>query len=258
MSLPRPRRLERSWNTSRGTGPSLRRLRTATLLLFVSFALLVAASGAYYLNQQHDAAIDGAMRTARVAMDTVQSEATLTFGETLRVADGVADLYREQIAHNQVDEASLHKVLADKAAAPARPGALHACSTPSTKASPDRVPIPVDVSMILTSGMSLRRLHRHRQRHVLRPALPERPPRHPADVVPAARARSCGTPVTWCAAMWWRCSTPIISPTTTAPWIMAPRGASPSGRRTAAWSPPAAMKDAARSTARAWPASWPS
>ena len=131
---------------------ALRRLRTATLLLFTSFALLVVGSGAYYLNQQHQAAIDSATRTARVALDTVQYQAALTFGETLRMSEGVADVYREQLVHNQVSEAALHNLMGAKL--PRMPGLVTFTlfDTQHNGIAGSRS-FPVDVSMILTSGM---------------------------------------------------------------------------------------------------------
>lgn len=132
---------------------SLRRLRTATFLLFSSFALLVVGAGAYYLDQQHTAAVDGAIRTARVAVDTVQYQAAQTFGETLRMTEGVADVYREQLAHNQVSEAALHKLMSAKL--PRTQGLVtFTLFDTDHKGIAGSRSYPVDVSMILTSGMS--------------------------------------------------------------------------------------------------------
>ena len=132
---------------------SLRRLRTATLLLFISFALLVVGAGVYYLDQQRQNAIESATRTARVAMDTVQYQAAQTFGETLRMTEGVADVYREQLAHNQVDEASLHRLMSAKL--PRMQGLITFTlfDTEHNGVAGSRS-FPVDVSMILTSGMA--------------------------------------------------------------------------------------------------------
>ncbi|MHB1205976.1 MAG: sensor histidine kinase [Rhodospirillaceae bacterium] len=132
---------------------SLRRLRTATLLLFSSFALLVVGAGAYYLDQQHAAAVDGAIRTARVAVDTVQYQAAQTFGETLRMTEGVADVYREQLAHNQVSEAALHKLMSEKLPRTQGLVTFTLFDTGHNGIAGSRS-YPVDVSMILTSGMS--------------------------------------------------------------------------------------------------------
>lgn len=93
---------------------SLRRLRAATLLLFTSFVLLVVGAAVYYLEQQRQAAVDSALRTAGSALDTVQYQAAQTFGDTLRIAEDVADVYREQLVHNQVSETSLHQLMSGK------------------------------------------------------------------------------------------------------------------------------------------------
>ncbi len=131
----------------------LRRLRTATLSLLTSFALLVVGAGAYYLDQQHQNAIDSATHAARAAMNTVQYQAAQTFGETLRMTEGVADVYREQLAHNQVDEAALHRLMSAKL--PRMQGLITFTlfDTQQNGVAGSRS-FPVDVSMILTSGMS--------------------------------------------------------------------------------------------------------
>lgn len=132
---------------------SLRRLRTATLLLFASFVLLVLGSGTYYLEQQRQAAIDTALRTARGALDTVQYQAAQTFGDSLRMAEGVADVYREQLAHNQVSEAALHQLMSAKL--PRMQGLVtFTLFDTERRGIAGSRSYPVDVSMILTSGMS--------------------------------------------------------------------------------------------------------
>jgi hypothetical protein len=132
---------------------SLRRLRAATLLLFSSFVLLVVVAGVYYLDQQHKAAVAGATRTARVAVDTVQYQAAQTFGETLRMTEGVADVYREQLAHNQVNEAVMHKLMSAKL--PRTQGLItFTLFDINRNGIAGSRSYPVDVSMILTSGMS--------------------------------------------------------------------------------------------------------
>ncbi len=131
---------------------SLRRLRAATLLLFTSFVLLVLGAGVYHLEQQRRAAIDTALRTARGALDTVQYHAAQTFGDTLRITEGVADVYREQLAHNQVDEASLHRLM--RAKLPRMQGlfTFTLFDTQHHGIAGSRS-YPVDVSMIVASGL---------------------------------------------------------------------------------------------------------
>lgn len=132
---------------------SLRRLRAATLLLFTSFVLLVLGAGAYYLEQQRQAAIDTALRTARGALDTVQYQAAQTFGDSLRMAEGVADVYREQLIHNQVSEAALHQLMSAKL--PRMQGLItFTLFDTERRGIAGSRSYPVDVSMILTSGMS--------------------------------------------------------------------------------------------------------
>src|SRR5581483_5490825 len=98
------------------SGGSLRRLRIATLFLFSGFALLIVASGGYYLAHQHAAAVDAATRNARSTMIAVRYEASQTFEETFRVLEGIADVYRGQAERRAVDEASLHQMLREKVA----------------------------------------------------------------------------------------------------------------------------------------------
>ncbi len=134
-------------------GASLRRLRAATLLLFASFVLLVAGASAYYLEQQRQAAIDTALRTARGALDTVQYQAAQTFGDTLRMTEGVADVYLEQLAHNQVDEASLHRLMSAKLPHMQGLFTVTLFDTERRGIAGSRT-YPVDVSVLLTSGMA--------------------------------------------------------------------------------------------------------
>ncbi|MBX7199035.1 MAG: sensor histidine kinase [Rhodospirillaceae bacterium] len=139
--------------SSKNGASSLRRLRAATLLLFTSFVLLVISAGAYYLEQQRQAAIDTARRTARAALDTVQYQAAQTFGDTLRMSEGVADVYREQLAHNQVNEATLHQLMSAKLPRMQGLVTFTLFDTEHHGIAGSRS-YPVDVSMIITSGMS--------------------------------------------------------------------------------------------------------
>jgi uncharacterized protein (UPF0333 family) len=67
------------------SGPSLQRLRLATVLLVMSFAVLMVATAIYYLAEQYNSAVDTAARSARNAANAAQAHATRTFVETYRV-----------------------------------------------------------------------------------------------------------------------------------------------------------------------------
>lgn len=96
----------------RKSGPSLQRLRLATVLLVVSFAALMVATAFYYLAEQHDSALDNAARTARSAASAAQAHATRTFVETYRVLEGISDIYQHNVEHGGFDDRSLHELLA--------------------------------------------------------------------------------------------------------------------------------------------------
>ena len=115
--------------------------------------LLVIVAGVYYLEQQHAAAILGATRTAGVAVDTVQYQAAQTFGETLRMAEGVADGYREQIAHNQFDESVMHKMMSAKLPRAQGLFTFTLFDARHNGIAGSRT-YPVDVSALFSSGMS--------------------------------------------------------------------------------------------------------
>ena len=132
---------------------SLRRLRTATFLLFSGFAVLVTVAGIYYLDQQHETAVDGAIRTAGVAVDTVQYQAAQTFGETLRMTEGMADVYREQLSRNQVSESVLHPLMARKLPRMQGLFTFTIFDADHNGVAGSRT-YPVDVSPLISSGMS--------------------------------------------------------------------------------------------------------
>ncbi|MGE3474314.1 MAG: sensor histidine kinase [Rhodospirillaceae bacterium] len=93
-------------------GPSLQRLRLATVVLVVSFALLMVATAIYYLAEQHNSALDNAARQARSAANAAQAHATRTFVETYRVLEGIGDLYLHNVEHGGFDDRALYEMLA--------------------------------------------------------------------------------------------------------------------------------------------------
>lgn len=98
----------------RKSGPSLQRLRLATILLVVSFAGLTAAGAAYHLREQHQNAIDNAVQDARGVANVVNAHAARTVGEIYRVLEGLADIYQHSIEHGGIDGRMLHEMLAAK------------------------------------------------------------------------------------------------------------------------------------------------
>ncbi len=95
-------------------GPSLQRLRLATILLVVSFASLMAAGAAYHLNEQYQNALDNAVQDARGAANGANAHAARTVGEIYRVLEGLADIYRHSLDHGGADGRMLHEMMAAK------------------------------------------------------------------------------------------------------------------------------------------------
>lgn len=93
---------------------SLRRLQTTTLSLLAAFVFLVLFAGIYHLAQQYNEAVEAALRSARATVRAVGAHAERTFGESYRVLDGIADLYKAQLRMGRVDEYELHRALANK------------------------------------------------------------------------------------------------------------------------------------------------
>lgn len=99
---------------------SLRRLRIATILLVSSFAVLVIAAGVYNLAEQYRAVMDTTTRSALSTAWTIQSHATQNFGETFRVLEGIADIYRHAVEQGElkdgkiINETYLHDLMATK------------------------------------------------------------------------------------------------------------------------------------------------
>jgi signal transduction histidine kinase len=92
-------------------GPSLQRLRMATIVLVMSFAVLMIATAIYYLAEQHASTVEAAARSARNAASAAQAHATRTFVETYRVLEGVGDIYEHKVDHGGIDDRSLHELL---------------------------------------------------------------------------------------------------------------------------------------------------
>jgi signal transduction histidine kinase len=95
---------------------SLIRLRRMTLWLVASFAAIMLAAGTYHLATQYQESVASAFRTARATVLTVDSHAARTFGETAKVLEGIADVYRTQAAAGAVNERSLHETMNAKLA----------------------------------------------------------------------------------------------------------------------------------------------
>ncbi|MGE4062540.1 MAG: ATP-binding protein [Rhodospirillaceae bacterium] len=98
----------------RKTGPSLQRLRLATVVLVMSFALLMIATAIYYLAEQYYTTVDAAARSARSAANAAQAHATRTFVETYRVLEGIGEIYQHSVEHGGIGEQSLHELLAKR------------------------------------------------------------------------------------------------------------------------------------------------
>ncbi len=95
-------------------GPSLQRLRLATIVLVVSFAVIMVGTAIYYLAAQYNAALDNAARTARSTANAAQAHASRTFVETYRVLEGIGEIYAHNLDHGGFDDRSLHELLAKR------------------------------------------------------------------------------------------------------------------------------------------------
>ena len=96
---------------------SIRRLRVATILLVVSFAVLVIVGGTYNVMHQYSVVTDTTTRTGRNTLKTVETHATQTFNEIYRIMEGIADVYRHELngaKNSVVDELYLHNLMAGK------------------------------------------------------------------------------------------------------------------------------------------------
>ncbi len=98
------------------SGPSLQRLRMATIVLVVSFAVLMIATAIYYLAEQYNSTVDAAARSARSAAKAAQAHAARVFGDTYRVLEGLGDYYKDRVERGAADPHLLHEILKAKLA----------------------------------------------------------------------------------------------------------------------------------------------
>ena len=138
---------------------SLRRLRIATVLLVSSFATLVIAAGVYNLTQQYRVVLDTTTRAARNTAKAIESHATQTFGETYRIMEGIADVYKHEVEYEvgkqgaRADEAYLHNLMAAKLAfAPAVMSFF--VVDENLKGVAGSRTFPVEIELIYRTGMS--------------------------------------------------------------------------------------------------------
>ncbi len=135
---------------------SLRRLRIATILLVSSFAALVIAAGVYSIAQQYNAALDSAVRATRNTSRTAEAHASQTFGETVRIIEGIADVYSYELAAKAgrpADQAYLHRILADKLKSAPAVMSFFILDEHFEGVAGSRS-FPVDISRVLLTGMS--------------------------------------------------------------------------------------------------------
>ena len=138
---------------------SLRRLRIATILLVTSFVVLIIAAAAYNLAEQYRAVMDTTTRSALSTARTIQSRASQTFGETFRVLEGVADVYRHAVEQDElkegkaVNETYLHDLMAAKL--PNEPAVMtYFMLDKDYKGIAGARTFPVDVGKAYLSGIS--------------------------------------------------------------------------------------------------------
>ena len=148
--------------TQRSRGPrsslsSLRRLRRTIILLVVTFIVLVSAAATYRVALQYQVTMDAATRSARNGVKTVESHATLTFRETFRILEGVADVYEREREAGRFDEEYLHDLMADKLkVAPAV--ASFFIADAKFRGLAGSVTYPVNIGLVYLSGMSFEAL----------------------------------------------------------------------------------------------------
>ncbi len=99
---------------ARAPRPSLRRLRTATIILIAGFAAVLLAGAASHLSLQYTAAVDAALRDARTNANAIGSQGEQTFSETFRILEGIADVYAHYREHGDGEQLYLHELLASK------------------------------------------------------------------------------------------------------------------------------------------------
>src|SRR6266581_1138231 len=76
---------------------TMRYLRGATLLLMFLFLTVGLIIGVMRVADEYRDAIDTAHRTARATATTLNTHAGRALGETVMVAAGLADVYRDQL-----------------------------------------------------------------------------------------------------------------------------------------------------------------
>ena len=85
-----------------------------------SFAILVVSGAAFNVTRQYRVVMETTTRAARNTGKAIESHATQTFGETYRIMEGLADVYKHELLHEvekeggAVDEAYLHNLMAAK------------------------------------------------------------------------------------------------------------------------------------------------
>jgi signal transduction histidine kinase len=138
---------------------SLRRLRLATILLVASFVVLVIGAGVYNLAQQYSVVVNTTTRSARNTVRAIESHATKTFGETFRIIEGIADIYRHELEHQRagqigvIDEIHLHNLIADKLKLAPAVMSFFIADEKFKGVAGSRT-YPVDMSRVLSTGLS--------------------------------------------------------------------------------------------------------
>ena len=146
-------------STQKSSLSSLRRLRFAAILLLSSFAALVIAGASFNNVRQYEAVMDATTRAASNTAKAIESHATQTFGETYRIMDGIADVYKHELEHavergnGNIDEIYLHDLMAGKLAfAPAVMSFF--VVDENLKGIAGSRTLPVDLARVYGTGMS--------------------------------------------------------------------------------------------------------
>ena len=141
----------------------LHRLRVTTVLLVSSFAALVITASIYSLTQQYRVVLDTTTRSALNAAKAVESHASQEFGETYRILEGIADVYRHAVEQGElkegaaVDETFLHDLMASKL--PLAPAIMSVfVLNKDYKGVAGARTYPVDISRAYGSGISFEAL----------------------------------------------------------------------------------------------------
>jgi len=139
------------------SGPSLQRLRLATILLVTSFAVLIVAVAIYYVTEQYNSAVAAAARSARSTATALEAQATRTFAETYRVLEGLGDIYEHRLSHGGIDDRALHDLLKAKLA---QTPDIYVFSVfdPQFRGVASGRSFPMDEELYRTTGVPLRAL----------------------------------------------------------------------------------------------------